>query len=160
MAWIDQPDGGRLCDVHQRTLKRGEVCAACVASPVAPGVDDTSAALDGEKLEAAHEYGCHYRTLWLAAEKLIKGTDLEKNIGAKLSAEAGKWATRRDELKSQVAQSRALREAIARDGCATLHLDLLPQTAIAQVQAQLLLTQGLLFFASEQVRLIFSKSMC
>lgn len=119
MAWIDQPDGTRLCDVHQRKLKRGEVCAACVAAPVTPGVDDTSAALDGDKLEAAHEYGCHYRTLWLAAEKLIKGTDLEKNIGAKLSAEAGKWATRRDELKSQVAQSRQLREAIEHEQAMT-----------------------------------------
>lgn len=119
MAWIDQPDGSRLCDVHQRTLKRGEVCAACVATPTQPGVDDTSAALDGDKLEAAHEYGQHYRRLWQKAAELLDGTDLEKNIAAKLSAEAGKWATRRDELKSQVAQSRQLREAIEHEQAMT-----------------------------------------
>ena len=119
MAWIDQPDGGRLCDVHQRALKRGEVCAACVAQPVAPGVDDTSAALDGDKLEAAHEYGQHYRMLWRAVTKLLDGTDSEKSLAAKLSAEAGKWATRRDELKSQVAQSRQLREAIEHEQAMT-----------------------------------------
>jgi predicted flavoprotein YhiN len=52
--------------------------------------------------------------------------------------------------------SRALREAIARDGCATLHLDLLPQTAIAQVQAQLARGQGsksLSSFLQSQFRL-------
>nr|WP_326536135.1 TIGR03862 family flavoprotein [Pseudorhodoferax sp.] len=52
--------------------------------------------------------------------------------------------------------SRALREAIARDGCATLHLDLLPQTPLEQVQAQLARGQGsksLSSFLQSQFRL-------
>lgn len=104
------------CPRHPgRGLRRGEVCQLCVLDPGA-ALEPTSEDTDRELLAVAAEYLTRERLLWRHAENLLEdGTSLDKNTGAKLSAESAKWARLAREIKGEVSQRKQLREAMAHE---------------------------------------------
>jgi hypothetical protein len=112
--WQTTADGHH-CTRHNVSFRRGQVCRACATDPGEIAVPTTSEDADDEILRDAGEYQSHGRKLWRRCEDLLDGTDLEKNIAAKLSAEAAKWERLSIETKDRVAARKQLREAMAHE---------------------------------------------
>lgn len=94
-----------------------DTCHFCATDPgEGPTADNgASEAIDNAIIAESNEFKTHARRLWREASELLDGTDLEKNIAVKCSAEATKWERLALEAKDRVAQRKHLRETMAHE---------------------------------------------
>jgi hypothetical protein len=109
--WRDTPDG-RHCDRHDRPLKRGEVCMACVTEPVK--VDDRASAVsDAGLLEREAGFISDSKLLRRHARELISdGTAQDRRDAYKAFDTAIKYERIAMEIRNAVSQRDLVREGL------------------------------------------------